>query len=155
MHRWGECGPNLHCLWVRPALTASCYLSYCYDTCLLMKGCAFNMQTSQREREKKQLMRTLLALIAGPNGKGVTYRKIFRYSRSRSTFIAGLSGYWFMLGSAAQIKEGVGRRGSDIKSPAVAGRTLNAHTYAQGGMNTLKDGTSQNDCCHTSVAFHM
>lgn len=82
-------------------------------------------------------MRALLALIAGGNGRGVTYRKIFRYgcsSRSRSTFIAGLSSYWLMLGSAAQIKSGRRRRGSDIKSPAV-NQALNAHVqyiYAQG-----------------------
>ncbi len=67
-------------------------------------------------------MRALLALIAGEKERGVTYKKISRYgrsSRSRSTFIAGLSSYWLMLGSAAQIKDGRRRRGSDIKSPAV------------------------------------
>lgn len=85
-------------------------------------------------------MRALLALIAGPNGKGVTYRKIFRYGCSRSTFIAGLSSYWFMLGPAAQIKEGVGRRGSDIKSPAVAGHILNAHTHVCAGRDGHTEG---------------
>lgn len=78
-------------------------------------------------------MRALLAPIAGEKGSGVTYRKKFRYScssRLRSTFIAGLSSYWLMLGSAAQIKEGRKRRASDIKSPAAnQAHTGNAHIH--------------------------
>lgn len=45
-----------------------------------------------------------------------------------------------MLGAAAQIKEGVGRRGSDIKSPAVAGHILNAHTHVYAGRDGHTEG---------------
>lgn len=45
-----------------------------------------------------------------------------------------------MLGAAAQIKEGVGRRGSDIKSPAVAGHILNAHTHVCAGRDGHTEG---------------
>lgn len=91
-------------------------------------------------------MRALLAQIAGEKGRGVTYRKKFRYScssRLRSTFIAGLSSYWLMLGSAAQIKEGKRRRASDIKSSAAnQAHTQGMHTYmyAQGGTGIMKLG---------------
>lgn len=73
-------------------------------------------------------MRALLAMITGEKERGVTYREI-------SSFIAGLSSYWLMLGSAAQIKEGkqagggggVGRGGGKIKSPVVKD-VQNVHT---------------------------
>ncbi len=73
-------------------------------------------------------MKPLLALITGENGRGVTNSKIFRYgcsTRSRSTFIAGLSSYWLMLGPAAQIKEGRRRRGAILKA------LLSPSTYAE------------------------